>query len=103
MTEVTVTTDGGFVVEAEIIGAALGIDPSLVPKRMRTGEITSRFEAGIDEDAGRFRLTFFSRDRALRLTVDGQGKVLSRSTFPVGHRRGPGQTLQTQDFGSSEG
>ncbi len=82
MAEVTVTKDG-FVVDAELVGAALGVEPASVPARMRSGEITSRCETGVAEDAGRFRLTLFCDGRALRLTVDGEGTILSRATFPA--------------------
>jgi hypothetical protein len=77
------------VLDAGLVGAALGIDAASVPTRMRKGEITSRCETGIDEDAGRFRLTLFCDGRALRLTVDGEGKVLSRATFPAPSRHRP--------------
>jgi hypothetical protein len=46
---------------------------------MRAGEITSRFERGEGEDAGRFRVTFFHGGRRVRLTIDGDGRVLQRS------------------------
>lgn len=83
MTGVEVTA-GGFTVDAALIAAAFGLSPADVPAAMRAGHITSRCETGIDADAGRFRLTFFHAGRALRLTVDGAGTVLSRATFPVG-------------------
>ena len=87
MAQVIVTRDG-FIVDAELVGAALNVDAASVPARMRAGEITSRCETGIDEDSGRFRLTLFCGERALRLTVDGKGNVLSRATFPVPRRGG---------------
>ena len=82
MSSVTFTTDG-FVVDGEILGSAFGLPPADVPDRLRRGEITSRCETGVDEDAGRWRLTFFCGGRALRLVVDETGTVLSRSTFPA--------------------
>ena len=48
---------------------------------MRQGQITSRCEQGMDKDAGRWRLSFFHRNRALRLTVDEEGRILSRARF----------------------
>ncbi len=85
MAEVMITKDG-FVVDAELVGAALGVEPASVPVRMRSGEITSRCETGIAGDAGRFRLTLFCDGQALRLTVNGDGTVLSRATFPAPRR-----------------
>ena len=73
--------DDGFVVDAEILGTAFELDPATVPKRLRTGEITSRCESGEGEDAGRWRLTFYYGGRALRFIVDAHGAILSRATF----------------------
>lgn len=88
MTEVSVTAEG-FVVDAEVVGAAFDLDPATVPERLRSGEITSRCETGVDEDAGRWRLTFYCGGRGLRLTVDEKGVILSRATFAA-HAPHPG-------------
>ena len=80
MSEVSVTAEG-FLVDAETVGAAFELDPATIPERLRSGEITSRCETGVDKDAGRWRLTFYRHGRALRLTVDGTGAILSRATF----------------------
>jgi hypothetical protein len=101
MADVMVTPDG-FVVDAELVGAALNVDAASVPARMRAGEITSRCETGIDEDAGRFRLTLFWGERALRLTVDRNGNVLSRATFPAprrGRQAGPADAAPARSGG----
>ncbi|ETW10637.1 hypothetical protein ATO8_21191 [Roseivivax marinus] len=82
MSKVTFSTDG-FVVDAEIVGAAFDIPPADVPAKLRSGKITSRCETGVDDDAGRWRLTFYSGGRALRLVVDETGAILSRSKFPT--------------------
>ena len=81
MSNVSFTADG-FTVDAELVGRAFGLPPSDVLAKLRDGEITSRCEAGLDDDAGRWRLTFYSGGRALRLVVDENGTILSRSTFP---------------------
>lgn len=75
-------TANGFVVDAVIVGGAFNLPPADVLDKLPAGEITSRCEAGIDEDAGRWRLTFYFGGRALRLVVDEEGTILSRSTFP---------------------
>ena len=46
---------------------------------MRDGTITSRFERGEGEDAGRSRVTFFDGGRRVRLIVAADGEVLKRS------------------------
>ncbi|TGD60774.1 hypothetical protein EYC08_20135 [Tabrizicola sp. WMC-M-20] len=52
--------------------------------RVRAGEVTSLCEAGVDADLGRCRLIFRHAGRALRLTVNEGGEVLTRAMFPVG-------------------
>ncbi|MFC0339502.1 DUF6522 family protein [Paracoccus niistensis] len=74
---------GDFIVEAELLAKAFGLDPTLVPGQLRANEITSLCETGMGEDEGRWRLTFYRSGRALRLTVDGAGTILSRATFPA--------------------
>ncbi|SFE48913.1 DUF6522 family protein [Roseivivax sediminis] len=82
MSEISMTAEG-FVVDAGLVGAAFDVPAAEVPEKLRTGAITSRCETGMDEDAGRWRLTFYSGGKALRLVVDAEGTVLSRSTFPA--------------------
>jgi hypothetical protein len=73
--------EGAVQVEAAVIAEGLGIDPSLVQEHMRGGKITSLCERGINEDQGRYRITFFSENRRFRLLVDESGNVLQRSTL----------------------
>ncbi len=76
-------TESGAIVDAHDLGPLLGISPAEVPKKMRNGEITSRSEQGIDEDAGNIRLTFWYQGRRVRLTCDSAGNVLKTSrTIP---------------------
>jgi len=72
--------DGGIEVDARLIGKALGIGPELVQAGLREGSITSLCERGIDEDAGSYRLSFYTRHRRLRLVVDEAGELLRAST-----------------------
>jgi hypothetical protein len=81
----TVVCEGGeYRVDAAVIAEGLGIDPANVLEAMRQGRITSLCERGVDEDAGRNRLTFFHGSRRLRLVIDEDGKILERS---VGYER----------------
>ena len=82
MTGIAVTADG-FTVDVEVIAAGFALDPEQVADLLRDGRITSRCETGIDDDAGRFRLTFYHAGRALRLIVDFRGTILQRARFPV--------------------
>lgn len=68
---------GQPVIDAQDLGKLLGLDPADVQVKMREGQITSRFETGEGEDAGRFRLTFFFGDQRVRLTCAEDGEVIS--------------------------
>ncbi|PVA06633.1 DUF6522 family protein [Thalassorhabdomicrobium marinisediminis] len=76
-------TRGQPVVDAADLGPLLGVAPADVPTLMRAGEITSRFETGEGEDAGRMRLTFFYNGKRVRLTCTTQGEVLSTIKTPA--------------------
>jgi hypothetical protein len=71
----------GFTVDAAVLAQAFAIAAADVPGLLRDGQITSLCETGTDADAGRFRLTFYHRGRALRLTVDADGRILSQARF----------------------
>lgn len=70
--------NGEFSVDAATIAAGLRLHPTQVQARMRQGKITSLCERGIDEDAGRYRLTFFYSRRRFQLLVDEAGTILDR-------------------------
>jgi hypothetical protein len=71
-------TAEGVTVEATDLGPLLGLKPAEVPGAMRRGEITSLYERGEGEDAGRFRVTFRHGSVKLRLTCAEDGTVISR-------------------------
>jgi hypothetical protein len=56
--------DGAIQVDVAVVAKGLGIDPPLIQERMREGRVTSLCERGIDEDEGRYRVTFFSETGA---------------------------------------
>ena len=78
--------DEGFTVDADVLADAFALPRAEVQRRMASGAIPTRCEKGVDEDAGRWRLTFFHAGRALRLTVDGTGRVLGKAQFDVPRR-----------------
>lgn len=83
-----VTVSGqGFEADAAVIGRAFGLSPAELRAKMRSGAVTSLCEKGVEADEGRFRLTFRHAGRVLRLTVDGDGRILGRATFPAGTNR----------------
>jgi len=72
---------GGFVVEAEDLAHAFGVTADAVVRDLRAGLLTSRCEKGIGEHDGCHRLIFSHQGRTLRLTVDGDGRIVSRVVF----------------------
>jgi hypothetical protein len=76
--------EGTVQVDATLIATGLALDPAVLKQRMRQGLITSLCEQGVDEDAGRYRLTFFSSNRRFRIIVDDCGRVLHRFTLNLG-------------------
>lgn len=70
--------NGEFSVDAAEIAEGLRIHPAQVLAGMRKRRITSLCERGIDEDAGRYRLTFFYARRRFRLVVDEAGTIIDR-------------------------
>lgn len=73
-------------INASVIAQGLALEPSLVQAMMRKGEITSLCERGVNEDAGRYRLTFFHKSRRFRLIIDETGTVIQRSIVDFGDR-----------------
>jgi hypothetical protein len=79
-----VERDGSdFVVSATLLAEAFGMHEGQIRQAMRDGSLTSICEAGLDADAGRWRLTFRHAGRACRFTVDEAGTILSTSRFHV--------------------
>jgi hypothetical protein len=79
--------NGEFSVDAAEIAKGLRMLPTQVLTGMRHRRITSLCERGIDEDAGRYRLTFFYRRRQFCLVVDEAGNILERRIETHRHKR----------------
>jgi uncharacterized protein (UPF0276 family) len=84
-------------IDAQIVADALGLSPAQVLEHLRSHRITGIFERGIDEDEGRYRLTFFHGQRRVRLVVDAHGAIVERSTERLRRRRGARSSLIKQD------
>lgn len=80
---------GAIQIDSRVIGEDLNMDPSVVQELIREGKITSRCERGIEEDEGRYRLTFFSTQRRFRIVIDSTGTVIQRSTINFSDRTLP--------------
>ena len=70
--------DGRVTIDAHDLAPLLECAPAEVPDLMRAGRITSVFEQGEGDDAGRFRVTFRFRATRVRFTCAGDGTVLSQ-------------------------
>jgi hypothetical protein len=81
--------EGTLRIDAAVIGQGLNVELSLVQILMREGKITALCERGVDEDAGRYRMTFFHQNRRFRLVVDEEGNAIQRSTVDFGDRQLP--------------
>ena len=79
--------EGAVSIDAAIVAEGFAIEPALVQPLMHEGKITSLYERGANEDAGRHRLTFFHEKRCLRLVIDATGNIVERSTSDVGEHR----------------
>lgn len=66
-------------IEASVIGAGLGIEPSQVQAQLREGKITTLCERGIGEHQGRYRATFYCGKRRLRILMDESGNIIDES------------------------
>jgi len=74
-------------IDAADLARAMNMDAAQVQSLMRSGAITSRFETGVGEDAGTYRLTFWHGDLKVRFTCDETGHVLKTSRVTAGPRR----------------
>ena len=83
-------------IDAAIVAEGLGIVASQVPVLMRCGEITSLCERGTEYDAGRHRLTFFYQGKRFRVIIDGDGRLIQRSTIDFGGRPLPPQLRRSE-------
>lgn len=89
--------DRGFTVNADILAEAFGLSEPEVKAAMRGGLLTSRCEVGVEDDAGKWRLTFHFQDRALRLILDETGEILKRVSFPVTTKATPDRRTPAAD------
>lgn len=76
--------DGAIQVDATIVASGFELAPAVFLERLREGRITSLCEQGVDEDCGRYRLTFFSETRRFRLVIDDGGTILQRTAIDFG-------------------
>jgi hypothetical protein len=81
--------DDAVQVPAAVIACGFDLQTPMVQSLMRSGELTSLCEKGESEDVGRYRLTFFYRNRRFQLVVGSTGEILQRSVIDFGDRELP--------------
>jgi hypothetical protein len=72
----TIESDGAITVQAELIATGLGLSIDALLRNLRAGVIFQTMERGIDEDAGRLRITFRYRNRRFQVVTDGSGQTV---------------------------
>jgi hypothetical protein len=80
-----------ILVDASLLADLLRLDPASVHTLLRTQQITSICERGIDEHEGGYRLSFFYGNRRARLSIDALGSVTRRSVIDFGQAPLPRQ------------
>lgn len=88
MTRITFE-QGTLTIDPAIVAKGLRLDPEALRDHLRRGTVTSLCEKGEAEDEGRFRLTFLSPTRRLRLVVDATGAILTTSTADYRRKDAP--------------
>ena len=103
MTRIEYINDG-VQVDAGILAQAFAISAEDLRLGMREGAITSRFEQGEGEDAGKVRLTFSSADRRVRMIADERGRVLECTAvdFRTPPPRSPATPSQSHGAGGHD-
>lgn len=81
--------NGEVEIDAAVVADGLGLTLPLLQQGMRTGDITSLAERGVDADHGRHRLTFFSAHRRFRVVIDASGAIIQRSALDFGDEQLP--------------
>jgi len=93
----TTSETGDITVDAALLGDLLDVAAAQIPALMRAGAITSLCERGTGADEGRFRLSFFYRNRRARLHLDAAGCILRRGVIDFGEKRLPTQLRRAGD------
>jgi hypothetical protein len=71
--------DGEITIDAGLLAPKLGLSAETLKAGMRKGTVSSVAEAGINEDAGRTRLTFRHLSRVWIVVVHPDGTVVENS------------------------
>lgn len=75
-TSAIVIVEDEVIIDAELLAPKLGLSPDILKAEMRKGVVYSVAETGVDEDAGRTRLTFRYRTCAWTVVVEPDGTLV---------------------------
>jgi hypothetical protein len=70
--------EGEFLLPAEMLAARFGWSVQVFRDYMRKGLVSSKVEQGVDEDAGRWRLSVRCGNRRWRAVVEADGTIGSQ-------------------------
>lgn len=70
------TPPAGIEVDGARVAALLGLEVDEFRRLMAANRIAVLCERGTDDDAGRWRATFYHGERRARLLLDAEGRVL---------------------------
>ena len=90
---------GHITIDAELLAPKLGLSVTALRANMAKGLVTSLAESGIDDDAGRTRLTFRYRSRVWRLVREADG-TLREDPVPSVEPQAPQKRSRLLDLAS---
>jgi len=76
--------NGQVTVDAADLAPLLEMEPDVLRRQMRDGDVRILSETGEGDDAGRQRVTFWTKQWRVRLTCDADGTVVKQSRARVG-------------------
>jgi len=76
--------NGQVTVDAADLAPLLEMEPDVLRRQMRDGDVRILSETGEGDDAGRQRVTFWTKQWRVRLTCDADGTVVKQSRVRIG-------------------
>ncbi len=83
-------------IDATLIASGLRMSQEALRTAMQEGHVTRTVEKGEGDDAGRFRVTFYSPTRRLRLLFDAAGTILQTSSADYSRKTRPAATTSVR-------
>ncbi|MCF7701868.1 DUF6522 family protein [Loktanella sp. M215] len=76
--------NGQVTVDGADLAPLLAMEPDGLRRKMRDGDVRILSETGEGDDAGRQRVTFWTKQWRVRLTCDAEGVVVKQSRARIG-------------------